>query len=99
MLRREIGGTLERLQSPGVDPLHPAGGRVLEHPRANRVAERKNLARLAQDDHRGRPGIARGRDEALALPDAEAADAVRRLRAPRAAVLAGPRARPVAGGG
>ena len=92
---RRGGDRPKRLRVEPLDPsLDRAGQRVAE---GNVMPQRVELARLAADQQVGRECIAdRGEDEALPRLDPQAGLPFGRAPAPRPAVLAGPRPRPVA---
>ena len=94
----QLRRTCQRLERRGIDPFDPAGTRVPLRPPAERVAQHEHLPGRAQDDHRRGERIACGGEaEPPAVGESEAADAARRLLAPRASVLRRPRARPQPG--
>jgi len=90
----EIGRARQRRERHRIEPLDPRDARLL---RAgwHRVAQREQLAGLAQHQHRRAERVAMS-DDRCALADRRPRDAQGFLRAPRPAVFSGPRARPVA---
>ena len=92
---RRGGDVLKRLRVEPLDPsLDRAGQRVAE---GNVMPQRVELTRLAADQQVGRECIAhRGEDEPFPRLDPQTRLPFGRAPAPRPAVLAGPRPRPVA---
>ncbi len=92
---REIGRARERRERHRIEPLDPRYDRPFRCQRIERMPEHEELARLAEDEHRGRERVAAGHPQPLALAKRRPGQTVRRLRATRPAVLTGPRTVPV----